>query len=127
MLPILLVITLEPDVVVAEAIVTLFVAEVPFVVNVPLLVIMLVPLPVIVPSVLGILIIIFVIYKIIGGGKIVLDYESTNNMPTLPDTICLNVYVENSGSMNGYMCNGSNLKDAVYDYVSDLKKNTTKH
>jgi hypothetical protein len=23
------------------------------------------------------------------------------------------------------MCNGSNLKDAVYDYVSDLKKNTT--
>ena len=61
-----------------------------------------------------------------GGGKIVLDYESPNNMPTLPDTICLNVYVENSGSMNGYMCNGSNLKDAVYDYISDLKKNTTK-
>ena len=27
--------------------------------------------------------------------------------------------------MNGYMCNGSNLKDAVYDYVSDLKNNTT--
>lgn len=60
-----------------------------------------------------------------GGGKIVLDWESSYSSPTLPDTICLNVYVENSGSMNGYMCNGSNLKDAVYDYVSDLKKNTT--
>ena len=60
-----------------------------------------------------------------GGGKIVLDWENSYSSPILPDTICLNVYVENSGSMNGYMCNGSNLKDAVYDYVSDLKKNTT--
>lgn len=80
---------------------------------------------IIVPSVLGILVLIFIVSKIIGGGKIVLDWESSNSSPTLPDTVCLNVYVENSGSMNGYMCNGSNLKDAVYDYVSDLKKNTT--
>ena len=79
---------------------------------------------IIVPSVLGILVLIFIVSKIIGGGKIVLDWESSNSSPTLPDTVCLNVYVENSGSMNGYMCNGSNLKDAVYDYVSDLKKNT---
>ena len=54
-----------------------------------------------------------------------MDWESSYSTPTLPDSVCLNVYVENSGSMNGYMCNGSNLKDAVYDYVSDLKKNTT--
>lgn len=80
---------------------------------------------IIVPSVLGVLVLIFIISKMIGGGKIELDFESLGNIPALPDTICLNVYVENSGSMNGYMCNGSNLKDAVYDYVSDLKKNTT--
>lgn len=82
---------------------------------------------IIVPSVLGILVLIFVLHKIFGGGsgKIVLEWESSYSTPTLPDTICLNVYLENSGSMNGYMCNGSNLKDAVYDYVSDLKNNTT--
>jgi hypothetical protein len=34
----------------------------------------------------------------------------------------VNVYVENSGSMCGYMCNGSELKDALYDYVSDLSQ-----
>lgn len=34
----------------------------------------------------------------------------------------LNVYIENSGSMDGYMCNGSELKDCVYDYVSDLNR-----
>ena len=80
---------------------------------------------IIVPSVLGILVLLFIVSRIIGGGKIVLDWENSYSVPTLPDTICLSVYVENSGSMNGYMCNGSNLKDAVYDYVSDLKKNTT--
>ena len=32
----------------------------------------------------------------------------------------LNVYIENSGSMDGYMCSGSQLKDAVYSYVSAL-------
>lgn len=36
-------------------------------------------------------------------------------------TPTLKVYIENSGSMNGYMCNGSELKDAVYDYISSLK------
>ena len=33
----------------------------------------------------------------------------------------LKVYVENSGSMDGYMGNGSELKDAVYSYVSTLR------
>lgn len=32
----------------------------------------------------------------------------------------INVYLENSGSMNGYMCDGSELKDAVYSYVSTI-------
>lgn len=30
----------------------------------------------------------------------------------------VNVYIENSGSMDGYMCDGAELKDAVYSYVS---------
>jgi len=32
----------------------------------------------------------------------------------------LKVFVENSGSMDGYMCNGSELKDAIYGYASTL-------
>ncbi len=32
----------------------------------------------------------------------------------------LKVFIENSGSMDGYMCDGSELKDAVYDYVGNL-------
>jgi hypothetical protein len=80
---------------------------------------------IIVPSVLGVLILIYILIP--PKGKIVLDWDDSYSAPTIPDTVCLNVYVENSGSMNGYMCNGSNLKDAVYDYVSDLKneKGTT--
>lgn len=33
----------------------------------------------------------------------------------------IKLYVENSGSMDGYMFNGSELKDAVYSYVSGLQ------
>lgn len=36
----------------------------------------------------------------------------------------LKVFIENTGSMDGYMCDGSQLKDAVYDYVSDLNRST---
>ena len=36
------------------------------------------------------------------------------------NSVKLKVYIENSGSMDGYMCDGSQLKDAVFDYVSDL-------
>ena len=38
----------------------------------------------------------------------------------------LKVFIENSGSMDGYMCDGSQLKDAIYDYVSDLNRYTEK-
>lgn len=37
----------------------------------------------------------------------------------------LNVYLENSGSMDGYMCNGSQLKDAPLDYIGDLSEHTS--
>lgn len=36
------------------------------------------------------------------------------------DVAELQVYLENSGSMDGYMCAGSELKDALYGYVSLL-------
>lgn len=39
---------------------------------------------------------------------------------------CLKVFIENSGSMDGYMCDGSQLKDVVYDYVSDVNRITSK-
>lgn len=35
---------------------------------------------------------------------------------------CVKVFIENSGSMDGYMCDGSQLKDAVYDYISDINR-----
>lgn len=38
----------------------------------------------------------------------------------------LRVYIENSGSMDGYMSNGAQLKDAIFDYVSDLNGYTEK-
>lgn len=34
----------------------------------------------------------------------------------------LKVFLENSGSMDGYMCDGSQLKDALYDYISELNR-----
>lgn len=34
----------------------------------------------------------------------------------------LDVYIENSGSMDGYMNPGSQFKDAVYSYVSDVSR-----
>ena len=42
------------------------------------------------------------------------QYTSFNEKPVVK------VYIENSGSMDGYMCDGSELKDAVYGYVSTL-------
>lgn len=39
---------------------------------------------------------------------------------------CLKVFIENSGSMDGYMCDGSQLKDVVYDYISDINRISSK-
>lgn len=62
-----------------------------------------------------------------GGDKIIVGSE-TNANPISSQKPVLNVYIENSGSMDGYMCEGSQLKDAVFDYVSDLSiySDTTK-
>jgi len=57
------------------------------------------------------------------GDKIIVESEN-NPIPIGDIKPILNVYIENSGSMNGYMCDGSQLKDAIFDYVSDLSAYT---
>ena len=72
------------------------------------------------------IIVIAVISTCVGGGsKIKLQWNAVLPPEEINDSIELKVYVENSGSMDAYMCAGSNLKDAVFDYVSDLKRLTT--
>lgn len=78
-----------------------------------------------IPIVICTIIVIAVISAIIGGGKIKLQWNPVLPPEEINDSIELKVYVENSGSMDAYMCAGSNLKDAVFDYVSDLKRLTT--
>ena len=82
----------------------------------------------IIPIVICTIIIITVIATCVGGGsKIRLKWEAVPVPEENKDSIELKVYVENSGSMDAYMCEGSNLKDAVYDYISDLKPLTTSY
>lgn len=54
-----------------------------------------------------------------GGGKITVTAPQVKS-PISSQKPIVKVYIENSGSMDGYMCSGSQLKDAVYDYISDL-------
>lgn len=79
-----------------------------------------------IPIVICTIIVIAVISTCVGGGsKIKLQWNAVLPPEEMNDSIELKVYVENSGSMDAYMCTGSNLKDAVFDYVSDLKRLTT--
>lgn len=79
-----------------------------------------------IPIVICTIIVIAVISTCVGGGsKIKLQWNAVLPPEEMNDSIELKVYVENSGSMDAYMCAGSNLKDAVFDYVSDLKRLTT--
>lgn len=81
---------------------------------------------IIVPAVLCVALLIWVIATLCGGpDKVRLEYEPVPVDTLQTDSIELKVYVENSGSMDAYMCAGSNLKDAVFDYVSDAKKAVT--
>lgn len=78
---------------------------------------------IIIPIAIVLLLVIIILASTFGGGhKVSLDWEAVTPQGKTIGPIKLNVYVENSGSMDGYMCPGSNLKDAVFDYVSDLKK-----
>lgn len=53
------------------------------------------------------------------GDEIIVNSDNNPNQISDIKPI-LKVYIENSGSMDGYMCDGSQLKDAIFDYVSDL-------
>ncbi len=79
-----------------------------------------------IPIVISAIIIIVAISTCFGGGhKIELIFKPVPIHSGTNDSIELKVYVENSGSMDAYMCDGSDLKDAVFDYVSDLKRYTS--
>lgn len=79
-----------------------------------------------IPILLGMVIVIALVSMCIGPShKIRIELNPTPAPEILDDSIELKVYVENSGSMNAYMCAGSNLKDAVFDYVSDLNRLAT--
>lgn len=77
----------------------------------------------IITSLIGMAALFGVAFVSCGHSKIEVDSVSIQSaIPT--KNPCVKVFIENSGSMDGYMCDGSQLKDAVYDFVSDLNRNT---
>lgn len=72
------------------------------------------------PLVVAIVLIGIIIPFFIGDdGRYVVSYDEVKPVKSYrPSKIKL--YIENSGSMDGYMFDGSELKDAVYSYVSGL-------
>lgn len=54
-----------------------------------------------------------------GSRSMTITWDSVQQ-PEISNNFNLKVYIENSGSMDGYMCDGSELKDAVYSYASTL-------
>ena len=75
-------------------------------------------LPLLIAIILGVIMIPFIIPD--DDGRYIVSYDEIRPVtPYKPSKIKL--YVENSGSMDGYMFNGSELKDAVYSYVSGLQ------
>lgn len=80
---------------------------------------------IVIPVVLCAVIILIVSKCVSGGNKISLKWSPVATSEVDMDSLSLKVFVENSGSMDAYMCPGSNLKDAVFDYVSDLSRITS--
>jgi len=56
----------------------------------------------------------------IGGKVLDIDYAPVYASASSKGTV-LNVFLENSGSMDGYMCDGSEFKDAVKGFVSSMQ------
>ncbi len=67
---------------------------------------------------LGVLLLIIIYFIVDPVGTITVSGSREPQKDTGKPT--LKVYIENSGSMDGYMSQGSELKDAVYAYISDL-------
>ena len=73
-------------------------------------------LPLVIVLILGAILFPFFIDE---DGKYIVSYDAISPVKSYkPSKVKL--YIENSGSMDGYMFNGSELKDAVYSYVSGL-------
>ena len=74
-------------------------------------------LPLIIALVLGAILVPFLLNG--DDGKYIVSFDEISPVKTYsPSKVKL--YIENSGSMDGYMFDGSELKDAVYSYVSGL-------
>lgn len=56
-----------------------------------------------------------------GSSSVKLTAESESKSAVNNHKPVLRVFLENSGSMDGYMCEGSQLKDVIFDYVGSLK------
>lgn len=67
-----------------------------------------------------ILLIVIVSLNISCGSRSMTIIWDSVQQPEISNNFNLKVYIENSGSMDGYVCDGSELKDAVYSYVSTL-------
>lgn len=61
-----------------------------------------------------------VLLCVLSCSKVEIKWQSIK-LPDKIDKPLLKVYIENSGSMDGYMCDGAELKDAIYGYISKLK------
>lgn len=76
-----------------------------------------------IPIALCSVIVVIVIKSLVGrSNNIKIEWEKTVIPTFINDSIDLKVYVENSGSMDAYMCPGSDLKNVVFDYISDIEK-----
>lgn len=61
------------------------------------------------------------IFAIIPKGKELNISYKTVQAPAAPSGTVLKVFLENSGSMDGYMCDGSEFKDAVKGFISSMQ------
>lgn len=74
-------------------------------------------LPLVIAIIFGCIMIPFIIDD---DGLYIVSYDEVKPVQQYR-TSKIKLYIENSGSMDGYMFDGSELKDAVYSYVSDLQ------
>lgn len=75
-------------------------------------------LPLVIALVLGAILVPFIIEG--SDGKYIVSYDEISPVKSYTPSK-VKMYIENSGSMDGYMFDGSELKDAVYSYVSGLQ------
>lgn len=76
-------------------------------------------------ALITVVVVLVLVIVMASGGSTSLRVSVEDEAPaseSLPSNLTLKVYLENSGSMDGYMCDGSDLKDAIFDYVSSLNR-----